>query len=224
MKARHSASINSRQHLSQKLLTLSLSLALLAPLALAARAGSGHKDDRANVSTAADLSRVDIPNFGKVDNHYYRGAQPKGDEYHQLAAIGVKTIVDLRNDAKDDARSEALRAGLRYINFPMSDKDYPRPDAAQRFLAIVNNPASWPVYVHCHGGRHRTGAMTAVYRMADDGWDVDRAYQEMKQYDFYTRWGHEALKDYVFDYYRQLQQSRAPQTPAAQAVVSTRAN
>ena len=37
------------------------------------------------------------------------------------------------------------------------------------FLNIVNDPASQPVYVHCVGGRHRTGVMTAVYRMTHDG-------------------------------------------------------
>jgi hypothetical protein len=47
--------------------------------------------------------------------------------------------------------------------------------------------------------------MTAVYRMSVDGWGIDRAYQEMKRYDFSTSWGHGAYKDYVYDYYRDLQ-------------------
>ena len=28
--------------------------------------------------------------------------------------------------------------------------------------------------------------------------------EEMKNYDFYTRWGHKLMKDYVFNYYRDL--------------------
>jgi len=50
--------------------------------------------------------------------------------------------------------------------------------------------------------------MTAVYRMSVDGWNIQHAYAEMKQYDFYTRNGHEPYKVYVYDYYRDLQ---APQ-------------
>jgi hypothetical protein len=50
--------------------------------------------------------------------------------------------------------------------------------------------------------------MTAIYRMAIEGWEVQRAYAEMRQYGFYKRWGHGPLKAYVFDYYRQLQQGR----------------
>ena len=54
-------------------------------------------------------------------------------------------------------------------------------------------------------GRHRTGAMIAVHRITIDGWDIDRTYQEMKDYDFYTRLGHGCYRDYVNDYYRNWQ-------------------
>jgi tyrosine-protein phosphatase SIW14 len=159
---------------------------------------------------------VGVSNFGKVNEHYFRGAQPDDGQYEELAAIGVKTVVDLRDDAKRDAKAMAEHAGLRYINFPIDDKSYPAKDAAGRFLQIVNNPANWPVYVHCAGGRHRTGAMTAVYRMTVDGWDVDRAYREMKDYDFYTAWGHKEMKNYVYDYYRDLQMRHQSANAAAQ--------
>jgi protein tyrosine/serine phosphatase len=87
----------------------------------------------------------------------------------------------------------------------MTPKQYPQPDAAQRFLEIVNDPSIWPVYVHCAGGRHRTGAMIAAYRISVDGWDIDRTYQEMKDYGFYTRLGYGCYREYVNDYYRNWQ-------------------
>ena len=110
---------------------------------------------------------------------YYRGAQPKGEEYNQLASIGVKTIIDLRDDPKDYARELTEHAGMKYINFPMSDKEYPPSDTASKFLSLVNDKENWPVYVHCAGGRHRTGAMTAVFRMAVQGWDATRAFEQL---------------------------------------------
>jgi len=157
--------------------------------------------------TKAGGAAVDVDNFGQVTDFYYRGAQPKGDEYNQLAAIGVKTVIDLRDDPKDYARELTAHAGMKYVNLPLSDKDYPPPDTASRFLSLVNDKENWPVYVHCAGGRHRTGAMTAIFRMTVQGWDADRAYGEMKDYDFYTRWGHKAMKRFVFDYYRGLRQA-----------------
>jgi protein tyrosine/serine phosphatase len=173
--------------------------ALICAITLRASAIQDHK------RTEGDRAAVDIENFGKVNDHFYRGAQPKGRNYEQLATLGIKTIVDLREDAKDDARSATERAGMRYINLPMKEKSYPQADTSARFLQIINDQANWPVFVHCAGGRHRTGVMTAVYRMAVDGWGVDQAYQEMKRYDFSTSWGHGCYKDYVFDYYRDLQ-------------------
>src|ERR1041385_3539973 len=94
-------------------LRLTLAVSLACSMALATYADSDHKREAANGGLA-----VDIDNFGKINDHYYRGAQPKGRNYEQLAAIGVKTIVDLREEAKSSSRAEAERAGLHYINLP----------------------------------------------------------------------------------------------------------
>ncbi len=166
-------------------------------------ASSGDKRERKSSD-----SEVEVTNFGKVTDSYYRGAQPKEDEYQKLSSLGIKTIVDLRDDPKDYAKSTAEHLGMKYINLPLSDKSYPASDAADKFLSLVNDKNNQPVFVHCAGGRHRTGAMTAVFRMKIQGWDVEKAYDEMKDYDFYTRWGHKAMKTFVFDYYRGLLISR----------------
>jgi protein tyrosine/serine phosphatase len=180
-------------------LILSISVALALGVISYAR-----PNGKATAPSKASVAAVDVVNFGQVTEFYYRGGQPKAEEYNQLACIGVKTIIDLRNDPKDYAKTSTEQAGMKYINLPLSDKDYPPPDVASKFLAFVNDKENWPVYVHCAGGRHRTGAMTAVYRMTVQGWDANRAYEEMKDYDFYTRWGHKAMKRFVFDYYRDI--------------------
>jgi len=55
-------------------------------------------------------------------------------------------------------------------------------------------------YVHCAGGRHRTGDMGALYRFTKSGWDYDKVMTEMENYDFYTSNGHGKQKDFVVDY------------------------
>ena len=153
-----------------------------------------------NRNAAHGNAAVTIDNFGQVNDHIYRGAQPKGVHFRQLAVLGIKTVLDLRGDAEPGSKTDAEQAGLRYINLPLTPKRYPQADAATHFLEIINDQANWPVFVHCAGGRHRTGAMIAVYRMTMDHWTVDQAYNEMKQYDFYTSRGHGCFKDYVYDY------------------------
>jgi len=184
--------------------TSALLLFILAPLVIGVISYARPKD---KANSKAGGSAVNVENFGQVTDFYYRGGQPRVDEYNQLAAIGIKTIIDLRDDPKDYAKAMTEQAGMKYVNLPLNDKDYPPPDAAPRFLSLVNDKENWPVYVHCAGGRHRTGAMTAVFRMTIQGWDAGRAYEEMKDYDFYTRFGHKAMKRYVFDYYRALKQA-----------------
>ncbi|MEP7273645.1 MAG: tyrosine-protein phosphatase [Acidobacteriota bacterium] len=174
--------------------------------------------DKGTASKGGSAAGVSVENFGQVNEHLYRGGQPNGSQFQELAALGIKTIVDLRGDAERSVRADAERAGLRYVNLPLAPKSYPQPEVAARFLEIVSDQNNWPVYVHCAGGRHRTGAMVAVYRMSVDHWSIERAYDEMKQYDFYTSWGHACYKDYVFDYARsqaRLASGQTGPTPAS---------
>ena len=57
--------------------------------------------------------------------------------------------------------------------------------------------------------------MGAMYRFNHDSWDYNAAYEEMKNYDFYTRWGHGAIKTYVEDYWKRFQTKAAASPPAA---------
>src|SRR5215510_378141 len=196
---RRQASYPATKTSSAKIPTLLLFISVALALGVISYARPKEKDN-----SKATGAAIDVNNFGQVTDFYYRGGQPRGEDYSHLAAIGVKTIIDLRDDPKDYAKELTEHAGMKYVNLPLSDKDYPPPDAASKFLSLVNDKENWPIYVHCAGGRHRTGAMTAVFRMTVQGWDADRAYEEMKDYDFYTRWGHKSMKRFVFDYYRGL--------------------
>ena len=71
--------------------------------------------------------------------------------------------------------------------------------------AELNDPNNWPVYVHCKGGRHRTGALTAVYRITHDNWTADKAWEEMKEFEFNHGLfgGPKAQKKFVYAYYEQ---------------------
>lgn len=148
----------------------------------------------------ADASAVTIKNFGQMDERFFRGAQPKEDAYPQLAALGIKTVIDLQDQPKEYEKQAVEALGMKYINIPMSDKDYPEATKIEQFLKLVDDPNTGKFYVHCAGGRHRTGVMGAVYRFTHYNWNYDQVYAEMKQYDFYTRWGHGDMKKFVKDY------------------------
>ena len=171
--------------------------------------------------TANHHAQVKIKNFGQVDDRFFRGAQPKTeDDYKALAAIGINTVIDLTEDPKEYEKPMVEAAGMKYVNIPMIAKKYPTEAAIKAFLDTVQNPDTGKFYLHCAGGRHRTGAMGAVYRYKFYDWNFEQVYKEMKQFDFYTSWGHGAFKDFVKDYYEQVLAAKTP-VPSADADKST---
>jgi protein tyrosine phosphatase (PTP) superfamily phosphohydrolase (DUF442 family) len=146
---------------------------------------------------------VSVQNFGKVNDHYYRGSQPNQEEFAQLKRLGIKTVIDLRKDSKREAPEWVRSLGMQYFSIPLKASTAATEEQTSYFLSLVNDPANWPVYVHCKGGRHRTGAMTAVYRITQDGWTADQAFREMKEYDFDNGLfgGPGAQKKYVYSFY-----------------------
>jgi len=174
-----------------------------------------------SITAFAQQTDVRIKNFGQMDDRFYRGAQPKEEDYKQLAAIGIHTIIDLRDDPTDYEKREAEAAGMRYVNIPMSDTTYPQSAAIEQFLKLVDEPSTGKFYVHCAGGRHRTGVIGAVYRFNLYNWNYDQVYAEMKKYDFYTRWGHGEMKKFVQDY---AAHRNATAAAAGAATVTTTVN
>jgi protein tyrosine/serine phosphatase len=148
-----------------------------------------------------DAAKIRVKNFGCINENFYRGAQPRESDYADLSAAGVKTVIDLQEDGEAREQHLVEAAGMKFYRIGLSDSSWPSNEKAAQFLKLVNDPANQPVFIHCHGGKHRAGAMTAIYRMTHDGWSADRAYTEMKQYDFESGFGHSPLRAYVYDYY-----------------------
>jgi tyrosine-protein phosphatase SIW14 len=146
-------------------------------------------------------AKVQIDNFGRVSPAYYRGAQPKSGDFGDLAALGIHTVIDLTKDGDTKEPSVVQSLGMKFYRIPMTTRETPSAETIALFLGLVNDPANQPVYVHCQGGRHRTGLMTALYRMTHEGWSGDKAFAEMKQYKFGADYLHPEFKRFVLNYH-----------------------
>jgi len=184
-------------------------------------AGSGLPS---RASAIRHLSTIAIDNFGQISPHYYRGAQPKGRDYADLAALGVKTVIDLTKDGDSQEPSLAQAVGMKFYRIPMTTHDTPSAEKVAQFLKLVDDPANGPVYVHCQGGRHRTGVMTAIYRMSNDHWTADQAFAEMKKYKYGADFLHPEFKQFVYSYESLVQATAAPAVAApSRATASSQA-
>src|SRR5690349_20575200 len=152
----------------------------------------------------SNFPNVKIDNFGQMDGRFYRGGRPKAQDLQALAQLGVKTIIDLTDNSRETEQPLVEAAGLRYINIPMVDKSYPSMDQVNQFLKVVNDPATGKFFVHCAGGRHRTGVVGAVYRFNHDHWNLEQALAEMDKYEFGSGYGHDQQSAFVKDYWDQF--------------------
>jgi protein-tyrosine phosphatase len=125
-----------------------------------------------------------IKNFDQVDQHVYRGGQPTDEGFHQLAKLGVKTIIDLREAGGRSAAEEqtVTAAGMHYINVPMGGMTPPSEAEIVKILNILEEATSGPVFVHCMRGADRTGAVIAAYHIDHDHWDNARALKDAKNH------------------------------------------
>jgi protein tyrosine phosphatase (PTP) superfamily phosphohydrolase (DUF442 family) len=116
-----------------------------------------------------------VENFYRVEPDLYRSGRPQGAGFHELQALGVKTILDVESPG-DDAGAHG--SSLKLFHIPMTAFGL-RDDLVLEALRIMANPANRPLVVHCHLGADRTGAMIALYRVVVQGWSKEDAIREM---------------------------------------------
>jgi protein tyrosine/serine phosphatase len=124
-----------------------------------------------------------ILNFGKVNEHLYRGAEPDAVGVNSLKKLGVATVIDLRTRGEVQAAeaTEAAAAGINYTNVPFKGLGGPADTDIARVLTIIDESPG-PVFVHCEHGCDRTGTVIACYRMAHDHWSRAAAQHEADYY------------------------------------------
>ena len=133
----------------------------------------------------------------------YRTAQPTELGLQYLTAQrGVKTILSLqlfdprlsrglidlgRPGGARESDYVAAGLGARLVQWPMGlESCWPwmTPWQFEEFFRLFDNPENFPVAVHCMGGRHRTGTISALFRLEYDRWPVERALAEMYSFKF----------------------------------------
>jgi len=120
--------------------------------------------------------QVDLPNFHRISNTVYRGAQPRAEGLRELNEMGVKTIVNLREIRQDTDEIESY--GFAYHHLPTQPWSVDERTIIA-FLKKVTDKNAQPVFVHCHHGADRTGALCAAYRIVVDDWSKEAAIREM---------------------------------------------
>jgi tyrosine-protein phosphatase SIW14 len=161
---------------------------------------------------AADDPAIHIRNFGRVNDHIYRGAEPGDDGMRDLGAMRVVLDIDLRESgtATESERKMAQSLGMQYVNVPFPPLSAPSPEQVKRVLSLLEPDDAGKIFVHCRRGKDRTGTVVACYRIEHDGWDNRRAAQEANGYGM--SWAERGMRSFIM-HFKPL--DIAPTTPVS---------
>jgi len=142
-------------------------------------------------NAAAEEAVADVPiaRFHQVDEQLYRGAQPTELGLTRLQALGVRTILNIRDEGDAEVEKERRiveSLGMHFVHIPIKDgnifnwsRRIPTDTVTRFFEVLASVPG--PVFIHCKRGTDRTGALVAIYRIAHNGWDAARALAEANE-------------------------------------------
>ncbi|SRR5713101_7182928 len=184
---------------------LLLSLAGLSFLSLGVAAQTKPQPGSPPVMHSAYGEKLNIPglpNAGKINDHLYRGAQPRAQGLPELKKLGITTVVDLRGEdpQKIDWERKKLEAlGIHFVNIPVSGWSPPTNEQVSQFLFLFRDNPEQKVFVHCRFGDDRTGVFVATYRMAIEKLPPEQALHEMYFFGFNGFW-HPSMKAFIRDF------------------------
>src|SRR5258706_6015962 len=141
-----------------------------------------------------------IPRFAEIRPGLTRGGEPDESGLSYLRDRGYKTIVSFLADP--DESTFVVEHGMKYVHIPIRSGPFscpaPSDDQVRQFLSVATDTTLYPMFIHCHARKDRTGAMTAIYRMEACGWTNGEAVEEMKSFGFAGRY--KKLFNYVQSY------------------------
>jgi len=205
---------------SKILQVLLIVLASAVPLAPGVSSAKVDADTtRTGKSFAQMEPEAGIRRFAEICPGLARGGDPGEEGLRYLRDKGYRTIVSFL--PSQDESAFVVHSGMKYVHIPMHSGPFsaepPTDEQVRQFLSVVKDTTQYPIFIHCHAGKDRTGAMSAIYRMDACGWTTDEAVQEMKAFGFAGRY--KRLFKYVRDY--SARQPKAPDATAPESQASS---
>ena len=164
---------------------------------------------------------------------YRSGQLTQGGLKRVIHDYRIKTVVTLRSGhfpgepPPDQAEEEFCnKEEIKYFRLPQqpweaSDGSVPNEINVVQFREIMNDPANYPVLVHCLAGKHRTGAMCAVFRMEHDHWTNQEALDELRMFGFDKLDETPDVLGYLGSYQPTWARSSTPPPSAGQPIMGT---
>ena len=160
------------------------------------------------------------------DGKFYRCGQLTAPGFRDaIRRFGIRTVINLQQENQDPFVREGYfdkasvhesdvckELDVRYVVLGFDDGlgliprgdalTGKRPAVIDDYLDLLDDPTAYPLLLHCKAGLHRTGLLTAIYRIEYEGRSTAEAVRELRANGF----GNAACTtadDYVFEYMQQ---------------------
>ena len=113
-----------------------------------------------------------VPNLHRISPTLYRSEQPTALGMKNLEKLGIRTVINLRhfNDDDDEVKGTSLRTErTKILTWRVGDKH------VIEVMRMLKKTENGPFLIHCQHGADRTGLMSAMYRILEQGWTPDDA-------------------------------------------------
>ena len=147
---------------------------------------------RAQYATTKRLREV-------TPGRFYRSGQMSATGFREtIDRFKIKTVVNLQHENPDPhlpdkwlgkpvvhEKELCEQLNVRYVLLtpdilPVPNDLKSEPPAVTDFLKLLDDESAYPILIHCKAGLHRTGRLTAIYRMDKEGWEVGDALRELR--------------------------------------------
>lgn len=167
--------------MKSRLISLALGLSALVPSACTAAPAPTVVAGQ-SLPTAQAVNLRGVENLYRVNSELYRSGQPTAEGFSQLQALGVRSVLNLREYHSDTKR--AAHTKLQLLAHPMAAGEVTEQDIETCLRMISQAPK--PLLVHCWHGSDRTGIIVAAWRIVFEGYSVQAAEAEFRD----DRFGH----------------------------------
>lgn len=156
---------------------------------------SGRSGKNRDASWAVKVNGTGLSNGYRVNDSLFRSEQPGETDMQQVQSLGIKSILNLREDRDDSilpGMQQLNRYRVKMVTSRFTDKEIIEA------LGIIKN-APKPLLVHCKHGADRTGVVMAMYRVVFEQWTKEKAIAELKKggYGFHTRYDN--IPEYILN-------------------------
>lgn len=135
---------------------------------------------------AVPLINTTLENCFRVSVDLYRCDQPDEKNIADLKALGIGSILNLRQYHTDSKAFE--QAGFKLLLHRIETDEISVDDLVAALRLFRTAPK--PVMVHCWHGSDRTGSVVAAYRIVFQNWTPAAALDELRHggYGYHEKW------------------------------------